>query len=205
MNKLIWFALGGAGLVLIAGGAGLLFLKTTANGFSARAEPSSFETFAARTARGLAMPANAKNRTNPVSNTQDVLADARAHWADHCAGCHANDGSGQVEMGKRMYPPAPDMRKEPTQKMSDGELFFIIENGIRLSGMPAWGGSEAGGEDSWKLVHFIRHLPTMSATEMNEMEKLNPKTMDEMDEEKQEEQFLKGNPVSEAPRKQHRH
>lgn len=62
MNKLIWFALGGAGLVLIAGGAGLLFLKTTANGFSARAEPSSFETFAARTARGLAMPANAKNR-----------------------------------------------------------------------------------------------------------------------------------------------
>lgn len=140
-----------------------------------------------------------------MSNTQDVLAAARAHWADHCAGCHANDGSGQVEMGKRMYPPAPDMRKEPTQKMSDGELFFIIENGIRLSGMPAWGGSEAGGEDSWKLVHFIRHLPTMSATEMNEMEKLNPKTMDELDEEKQEEQFLKGNPVSEAPRKQHRH
>ena len=164
-----------------------MFLKTAANGFSARAEPSAMETFAARTARGLAMPANAKNRTNPVSNTQDVLAEARAHWADHCAGCHANDGSGQVEMGKRMYPPAPDMRKEPTQKMSDGELFFIIENGIRLSGMPAWGGSEAGGEDSWKLVHFIRHLPTMSATEMKEME-----------EEKQEEQFLKGNPVSEA-------
>ena len=205
MNRLIWFALGGAGLVLIAVGAGLLFLKTTANGFSARAEPSLFETFAARTARGLAIPANAKTRTNPVSNTQDVLAAARAHWADHCASCHANDGSGQVEMGKRMYPPAPDMRKEPTQKMSDGELFFIIENGIRLSGMPAWGGSEAGGEDSWKLVHFIRHLPTMSATEMNEMEKLNPKTMGEMDEEKQEEQFLKGNPVSEAPRKQHQH
>ena len=205
MNKLIWFAFGGAGLVLIAAGAGLLFLKTTANGFSARAEPSSFETFAARTARGLAIPANAKTRTNPVSNTQDVLAAARAHWADHCAGCHANDGSGQLEMGKRMYPPAPDMRKEPTQKMSDGELFFIIENGIRFSGMPAWGGSEAGEQDSWKLVHFIRHLPAMSASEITEMEKLNPKSPGEQEEEMQEEQFLKGQPVNEAPMQHQQH
>jgi hypothetical protein len=53
-----------------------------------------------------------------------------------------------------MYPPAPDMRKERTQRMTDGELFYIIENGIRLSGMPAWGGSEPAGQDSWKLVHF---------------------------------------------------
>lgn len=84
------------------------------------------------------------------------------------------------------------MRKEQTQKMSDGELFYIIENGIRLSGMPAWGGSDHGQKDSWKLVHFIRHLPQLSFSEQKEMESLNPKSPGEVEEEKEEEKFLNG-------------
>ncbi|MCU1235652.1 MAG: Cytochrome [Candidatus Solibacter sp.] len=75
--------------------------------------------------------------------------------------------------------------------MSDGELFYIIENGIRLSGMPAWA-SGHGEEDSWKLVHFIRHLPQLSFSEQKEMENLNPKSPAEFEEEKEEENFLKG-------------
>ena len=204
MRTFIWFLAGALALAVIVSGAGLIFLKTRANGFSARAQPSAFETMAAQTARAMALPSNARERKNPVANSNEVLADARAHWADHCALCHANDGSGQVEMGQRMYPRAPDMRKERTQRMTDGELFYIIENGIRLTGMPAWGGSEVGKRDSWKLVHFIRHLPAMSASEITEMEKLNPKSPEEQEEEKQEEQFLKGQPVNEVP-KQHRH
>ncbi len=42
-------------------------------------------------------------------------------------------------MGRNMYPPAPDMRLAETQQMTDGELFYIIQNGVRLTGMPAWG------------------------------------------------------------------
>lgn len=61
---------------------------------------------------------------------------------------------GAVLMGKHMYPPAPDIREADTQNMTDGELFYIIQNGIRLTGMPAWGsGSDHDAEDSWKLVH----------------------------------------------------
>jgi hypothetical protein len=71
-----------------------------------------------------------------VANSNEVLADAKAHWADHCALCRGNDGSGQIAMGQRMYPPAPDMRKNRTQRLTDGELFYIIENGIRLTGIP---------------------------------------------------------------------
>ena len=95
-------------------------------------------------------------------------------------------------MGKHLYPPAPDMRKDRTQQMSDGEMYYIIENGVRLSGMPAWGGSDHGEKDSWKLVHFIRHLPQLSLAEQKEMEKLNPVSPAELEEQRQEEQFLEG-------------
>ena len=84
--------------------------------------------------------------------------------------------------------------------MSDGELFYIIENGSRLSGMPAWGtGTDKDAQDSWKLVHFIRHLPALSVNEIKEMEKMNPKSVADLDDERQKEEFLKGRLPVEAP------
>jgi mono/diheme cytochrome c family protein len=204
MRSLMWFMAGAATLAILLCGSGFLFLKTRAHGFSARAQPTVFETFAAETARALALPASAREEQNPVPISDEVIAEAAAHWADHCATCHGNDGSGQIPMSQQMYPPAPDMRKDSTQKKTDGELFYIIENGIRLSGMPAWGGSKAGEQASWKLVHFIRHLPHLSADEIGQMEKLNSKSPDEIRQEQEEEQFLNGETPAEAP-KQHRH
>ena len=205
MRTFVWILAGAIGLAVIVFSAGLIFLKTRTNGFSARSQPTAFETMAAQTARAMAIPSKAKEEKNPVANSKEVLADAKVHWADHCALCHGNDGSGQSEFGQRMYPPSPDMRKERTQGLTDGELFYIIENGIRLTGMPSWGGSEAGEQDSWKLVHFIRHLPALSASEIMEMEKLNPKSPAELEEEKLEEQFLKGQPVTPKLQQQHHH
>jgi mono/diheme cytochrome c family protein len=152
----------------------------------------------------MAIPTGAKGMSNPVTATPEILAEARAHWADHCASCHANDGSGGIAMGKHLYPSAPDMRKPTTQDLSDGELFYIIENGIRLTGMPAWGGSELAATDSWKLVQFIRHLPSLTLEERREMEKLNPKGPAEWKEEEEEEKFLKGEGTNE-PQQQHHH
>lgn len=183
-----------AAIVILAASVGVL-LKTRAHGFSARAEPTVAETLLARAARRLAMPADAKNRQNPVANSPEVLAEARAHWADHCALCHANNGSGDTQIGRNLYPPAPDMRLPATQQLTDGELFYIIENGVRLTGMPAWGGSEQGEQDSWKCVRFIRHLPQLTPEEEQEMERLNPKGPEEREEEQQEEEFLRGEPT----------
>lgn len=205
MKNVLWFLAGVMAVLLALGLGGLVFLKTGAHGFSARAEPSAMETLAAQSARDMALPAGARERANPIGNSKEVLEQAKAHWADHCAICHSNDGSGDVAMGRQMYPHAPDMRKDGTQKMTDGELFYIIENGIRLSGMPAWGGTEHGEEDSWKLVHFIRHLPKLSASEITEMEKLNPKGPDDLEEEKAEQQFLEGNDSHAAPKQKHQH
>jgi mono/diheme cytochrome c family protein len=100
-----------------------------------------------------------------------------AHFADHCATCHANDGSGDTTLGRNMYPPAPDLRAAGTQRLTDGELFYAIESGIPWTGMPAWGnGTDEGRHESWKLVRFIRHLPRLTADEIRRMEQLNPRS-----------------------------
>lgn len=161
------------------------------SGLSTRPEPSAAEARLARIVRGLAIAPEARAARNPVVPSPDALAEGRAHFADHCAGCHANDGSGNTELGRRLYPRAPDMRLPATQRLTDGELFFIIENGVRLTGMPGWGG-EVPPEASWKLVHFIRHLPSIAPEEVTEMERLNPKSPREWQEMQEDERFLQG-------------
>jgi|SRR5580698_4439802 mono/diheme cytochrome c family protein len=189
-------------ICVIAAIVGVLLFS--ARGLSAREEPSAIERWIARRARMAAIPRDAASRTNPVPTTPEMLAEARAHWADHCASCHANDGSGDSLMGKRTYPPAPDMRGAETQRMSDGELFYVIQNGVRMTAMPAWGGSAHDELDSWKLVRFIRHLPALTFEEKKEMEKLNPKGPEDRKEEEEEEKFLRGDD-SNAQKSEHHH
>ena len=115
MNRLHWFVLGVLSCVVVTVLATAVVLQN-AHGFSANSEPTALETWVARWARSAALPADARARANPVPNTPEVLADARAHWADHCSTCHANDGSGDTFMGRHSYPPAPDMRLPATQR-----------------------------------------------------------------------------------------
>lgn len=188
-------------LFAICGIAGLAYLTISAKGFSARSEPTALEAEIAEWARALAMPRSAKAMKNPIPSTAEVVAAGRAHFADHCAVCHANNGSGKTMIGEGLYPKPPDLSSGDVQDMSDGEIFFIIENGIRLSGMPAFGGQDSA-DESWKLVDFIRHLPQLSEQEELEMERLNPKAPDEVREEMEEQQFLNGNtetPSSKPP------
>lgn len=154
----------------------VLIMSIVRRGFSALDEPSSVEAAIARTMRRWAVPSDLRDVKNPVALTPQVLAEARAHFADHCAGCHGNDGKGGG-MGKQMYPKAPDMTLPATQSLSDGAIFSIIENGIRLTGMPGFGsGTAQSAYGSWTLVHFIRHLPRLTPQEIEEMKKLNPRS-----------------------------
>ncbi len=182
-----------AALVTIGVAVVVLVASILRGGVSARPEPSAAEAFLARRLRHWAIPANERNRPNPLPATPQTVADGRAHFADHCALCHANDGSGDTDIGRGLYPRAPDMRREETQSLSDGELFAIIKNGVRFTGMPAWGSGEAGSDEAtWKLVHFIRHLPEITAAEVHEMQRLNPKSPSEAAEEREEREFLEG-------------
>ena len=185
----------------IAGAAAFGWV-TIRRGFSARDNPSAMETYVAKTARRLSVPASERNAKNPFAPAPELLSEARAHFADHCATCHGNDGSGKTRIGQNLYPKAPDMRLPATQNLTDGEIYYIIHNGIRLTGMPAWG-TKVEDDDSWKLVLFIRHLPQLSAEEEDQMRRMNPKSLEELKEEQEEEQFLNesqpGNQAAKPP------
>ena len=194
MRRRTKIALGVIVAVLVLGIT--LLLSMLRNGFSSMDEPSAVEAFMASTMRRMAVPSDLKDAKNPLPLTPELLAEGRAHFADHCAGCHGNDGNGKTSMGPKFYPKVPDMTKDATQSQSDGALFATIENGIRLTAMPAFGnGTAESAYGSWGLVHFIRHLPKITPAELAEMETLNPKSPEQC----QEAAFLAGGEGEEAP------
>ena len=169
------------------------------NGLSTREEPTAVERVLARAARRWATPRGARAASNPVAFSPEVWAESRAHFADHCATCHANDGSGQTEIGQRFYPKVPDMRLPATQELTDGELYWIIENGVRLTGMPAWGTGGDNDLDTWKVVHFIRRLSELTPGQIAEMKAVNPRSLAEIQEELEDQRFLSGETLEPAP------
>ena len=160
---------GGLLMIVLLGGAWAYWFVSS-HGFSAREQPTAFESYLARHARTIATPRGARELNNPLGPTELAIAEARDHFADHCAICHANNGSGETEINSGLYPPAPDMRQRATQDLTDGEIFYIIKNGIRFTGMPGWHGED---EENWKLVLFIRHLPRLTAREIELMSEIN--------------------------------
>ena len=170
---------------------GIAYVKST--GLVARGNPGGLEARIARRVRSFAIPRAARERANPVNASDEGLADARAHYADHCASCHGQDGRGQTDVGRGLWPKAPDMRLPATQDLSDGELFWIIENGIRFTGMPGWSTGTAEGEQaSWHLVHLIRHLPDLNDDEASEIGKMMPRSPAEVRQDINAERFLQG-------------
>ncbi len=187
------------GLAILIVAAALVWLSRLLGNYpGARAAPSATEAFVARTLRSWALPRSARNARNPFTASPELLTESAHHFADHCASCHGNDGSGTTEMGRNFFPRVPDMRAEATQRLSDGELYYIIHNGVRWTGMPAWGDAD-NDSDSWKLVLFIRHLPQLTPDETRDMERFNPKSIVEQQEEKEEEEFLNGGSAPAAP------
>jgi mono/diheme cytochrome c family protein len=158
-------------LVVAAAGYGLILVR---RGFSALATPSAVEVLAATTARRMALPASYRELRNPITPTPESIRAGMEHFADHCATCHANNGDGHTFFGKGLYPKPPDLRAAATQDKSDGDLYYTIQNGVRLSGMPAFGEVHTP-EKTWRLVLFIRHLPQLTPEELDQMKALNPK------------------------------
>src|SRR5712692_802417 len=189
-------------ITLGVAGAAAFGWVTIRRGFSARDKPSALEAYVAKTVRELSIPASERDAKNPFAPTPEVLSEARAHFADHCAICHGNDGSGKTEIGQNLYPKAPDMRQSETQNLTDGQMYSIIHNGIRLTGMPAWGGPDRD-DNSWRLVLFIRHLPQMTPQEMKEMEQFNPKSAADRSEEEDEQRFLNEGKAPEMKKMHH--
>jgi mono/diheme cytochrome c family protein len=157
-------------ILTLAAVAAFFYLVIIRQGFSARTKPSAIEDFLIEQARDLATPRSDKNMKNPYPEMPQGMAEAREHWVDHCAVCHGLDGKGKTDIGRNQYPPAPDMTGD-TQEMTDGQIYSTIVNGIRFSGMPAWG-NEHTPEQNWHLVSFIRHVPKLTPEELKQMQQM---------------------------------
>ncbi|HEY6442974.1 MAG TPA: cytochrome c3 family protein [Candidatus Acidoferrales bacterium] len=135
-------------------------------GFRATTEPSALEKAVARTARDLAIPGRARKEKNPLKLTSENLREGREEFLARCASCHGHDGGGLTDMGRSLYPRTPDLRSNQTQNLSDGEIHYIIANGVQLTGMPAWSNPhQERNVNAWNLVLFIRSLRPLTREE----------------------------------------
>jgi predicted CXXCH cytochrome family protein len=134
--------------------------------FRTSSGPPSFETAIARTMRHLAIPRTEQRRTDPLASSAENLEAGREEFLARCSNCHGVDGTGRTPMGTHLYPRVPDLRTAATQELSDGEIHYIVENGVPLTGMPAWKSPQPESADSiWKLVLYVRSLGPLSHSE----------------------------------------
>lgn len=128
---------------------------------SARSRPSTIERKLANAAKDVVIPFEAEKAANPTPNTDLTLAQGQALFVAHCALCHSNDGHSQNPLGQAMYPPAMDLTSPHVQAWKDQELYWIIANGIRLTGMPGWQG-QLSSQQIWQLTRYLHALPQMT-------------------------------------------
>jgi predicted CXXCH cytochrome family protein len=156
--------------ILATVGATLLIWR----GFKATSEPSIFEKVLARRLRNFAIPRHDRVEKNPFQVNSETLKVARERFITQCSLCHGSDARGQTQMGRSLYPRVPDLLSPQTQNLTDGELHYIIENGVQMTGMPAWGSPHQETEDdSWKLVLFIRALRPLTVEEKSQESKIS--------------------------------
>jgi plastocyanin len=127
-------------------------------GLAADVPPGALETAVARRLVWLSIPAATRAQTNPHATDRDAWKDGADHFAEHCAVCHGSTGRGASGFAAHMYPPVPNLASDDVQRLSDGALFAIIDNGVRWTGMPAFRGDHSA-DEIWKLVAFVRHVP----------------------------------------------
>jgi predicted CXXCH cytochrome family protein len=153
-------------LIIAAAVGGVMMIR---RGFRATTAPPSWEAVLARKVRNLAIPKPDRNLKNPLDANSDAINQGRELFLTQCAACHGIDGGGTTPMGRHLYPRVPDLRAAATQTLTDGEMHYIIENGVQLTGMPAWGNPHVESRaDSWKLVLFLRTFQPLTRLELSQ-------------------------------------
>jgi mono/diheme cytochrome c family protein len=141
---------------------------------SASAKPGLLEKIFAPWAFTQSMEKRAPDTKNPFANDPSALASGIAHYRENCVVCHGAPNVKPAELAAGLNPPVPDLDTDDAQSLSDGQLFWIIKNGIRMTGMPAFGETHSD-QEIWHIVTFVRHLPEITDVER---EKLKPAASD---------------------------
>ncbi len=131
---------------------------------TAHKKPSTIEAALANMAKDIVIPLEAENLKNPLPDNPQVVREGQQIYLQSCAICHGMDGRSQTNVGQGMYPPVMDLTSPHVQHWNDSEMFWIIQNGVRMTGMPSWK-EVVSTEDSWKLVVFIHAMPETNSAE----------------------------------------
>ena len=137
-------------------------LGASLQGCTAGKQPSQEETNLANAAKDVTIPLEAGRKQNPLPETDEIVSQGQEVFLGSCAQCHGADGRGDTTVGRNTAPPAMDLTSSHVQHWSEAELFWIVQNGVRLPGMPAWQ-SSISENDTWKLARFIHNLPRFDA------------------------------------------
>ena len=151
------------GILLVAAGAAAIVYTGSFN-TSAEIPPGKMEKTLATFALNKSVARRAPNRKNPLPATSETLRGGLAHFRENCVVCHGAPGVDPGEIGQGLNPGAPDLTLPRVQSRSDGQLYWIVDEGIRMSGMPAFGVTH-GENELWQIVAFLRHLPEITDAE----------------------------------------
>lgn len=138
----------------------LLAITAGVVNFAATNSPSAAEATIAKFAVDRSMAWRVRDTANPFAGDKQAAASGFHHYADTCLACHGAPDVPPKEFAKGLNPPAPNLTNSLSTR-SDAELFWIVKNGIRMTGMPALGPTHTD-NDIWKIVSFVRSLPDLS-------------------------------------------
>jgi mono/diheme cytochrome c family protein len=145
-------------LIALALAAVVVIVGFTQIKLDALQEPGHLETVFATQAKHLLVRWSSREGIPPApTNLQASIEEGDKLYGTECAMCHGPDGHTATDAGRWMYPRASDLISSAVQQYSDRELFWIVKNGIRLSGMPGFGKVESD-EHVWNLAHYLRTL-----------------------------------------------
>jgi mono/diheme cytochrome c family protein len=155
------------GFLLVALGA-IAFLATGSFNVAATLPPGKVEKQVAGFALDKSVQKRAPAGKNPLAGNADAVRGGLAHYKEMCVTCHGAPGVDASEIGEGLNPPAPDLTLSKVQARTDGQLFWLVQNGIRMTGMPAFGPTHKD-EEVWKIVAFLRHLPELTPEEEKQL------------------------------------
>jgi mono/diheme cytochrome c family protein len=160
--------IGGIGFTLvIVAGAGAAYIYSGAFDVAASTPHNDFEQSLFRTAMRRSVVAMSRGISQPPRFTDDMVKNGFDHYEDMCAGCHGGPGIERSEIGKGLNPPAPNLA-DAVPAWSPRQLFWIVKNGLKMTGMPSFGKTHDDNE-VWSIVSFIEQLPGMSYEQYQEM------------------------------------
>ena len=163
MKKPALFGAGALAGIALCIGIPLLILALGIVNMGATARPGTIERTLAPWAVDQSRERRAPHETDSYTNATDV-ATGLDHYRENCVMCHGAPDVDPGELAPGLNPPAPRLQSRGTQSMTDGELFWTIKYGVRMTGMPAFEPTHTD-EQLWKIVAFVRHLPDLTPAE----------------------------------------